>query len=779
MGFPRKQKKKKPKDEPTLGPAAAMMATFDEYKEVPCVSLQKGGRVENVVSTGSLILDLILGGGLQRGRIVEVYGPEGSGKTTIMLSTIAMGQKANIPCGVYDTEHSLDPTYMRSIGVDLEFMIEEDGQRVPGFYYSQPGPGEHVYMAIMKTLDKMRPIDPEVPGPPTMIFCIDSFAAMFSEAEDMEKSGKGGLGRDARMHSVWLRQLKGRLRAKGALLFVTNQIRMKLNLTNPNACLHGDTAVIKADGTQCDIATIVANKDPGPVLSYNHETELYEPRAITGWHNNGRLEYEDGERWTTINLGSAGGNGGFVSLTCTPNHQVFVQRDGEIAEVSAEDVGPGDVMMTWYDECIDTNPAARDIVHGSLLGDGGISYMAHKPGALARFSLANQEQPEYLQWKLDKLSGFHWNEVLPGKHERPCYRTATRTDLSLLKDKFYQWGPYRGIPADLKLTPLTLAVWFMDDGHSAFNATDGHAQYCVLSIKRLFLPEYEGQPDRAAAMLRALLGTDDGITVSKSQRALIINRAAAELMFSVICPFVPVCMDYKIPAEYRGRYIEFHPSADWREERRVYPLKVVSVGEASKRKHRGKHKYDITVEGNSNYLAGGAQRGVLVHNSPENRPGGHAMKHYADYVVRVSTSKRAKTDTQDLDRQHMYIRVIKNKCFPPFRECEHEILLGRGFDKKEDALMFLKAIGRHEIKGAYHRILLKPFLTPKGMPGPKFREVVETQKFRDYAFKLLRKEKVYGAYFKQSGYMNFSYDMDTEPNTEMEDQEGAGDQDDE
>ncbi len=394
MAFGKKQKKKPKAVDPVLGPAAAMMAAFDEYKEVPCVSLQKGGRVENVASTGSLILDLILGGGLQRGRIAEFYGPEGSGKTTIMLSTIAMGQAAGIPSTVYDTEHSLDPTYMRSIGVDLEFMIEEDGQQMPGFYYSQPGPGEHVYMSIMKTLDKMRPIDPEVPGPPTMLFCIDSFAAMFSESEDMEKAGKGGVGRDARMHSVWLRQLKGRLRAKGALLFVTNQIRMKINMMNPN-------------------------------------------------------------------------------------------------------------------------------------------------------------------------------------------------------------------------------------------------------------------------------------------------------------------------------------------------------------------------------------------QSPENRPGGHAMKHYADYVVRVSVSKRAKADAQDLERQHMYIRVIKNKCFPPFRECENEILLGRGFDKKEDALMFLKAIGRHEIKGAFHRILLKPFLTPKGMPSRKFREVTETQKFRDYAFKMLRREKVYGAYFKQSGYMNFTYDMVKEPDAEIENQDGA------
>ncbi|KKM78666.1 hypothetical protein LCGC14_1357700, partial [marine sediment metagenome] len=564
---PRKKKIEEPQG---LSPAAAIMRTFDEYKEVRCVSLQKGGRVENVVSTGSLILDLILGGGLQRGRIAEIFGPEGSGKTTIMLSTIAMGQRAGTPCVFYDTEHSLDPTYMKAIGINLEFMINENGKDVPGFYYAQPGPGEQVYMHILKTLDSMRDIDPEVPGPPTILFCIDSFAAMFSEAEDLEKTGKGGLGRDARMHSLWLRQLKGRLRAKGALLFVTNQIRMKLNLKNPNACLHGETAIIKADGTQCDIATIVANKDPGPVLSYNQDTGLYESRAITGWHNNGRMAYEAGERWTTIKLGSAGGNGGFVSITCTPNHHVFVQRGSTVEEVSAEEVGPGDHMLTWYDECIDTNPAVRDIVYGSLLGDGGITYQGNKRGALARLRLANQEQPEYLQWKLDKLSGLDFSYVAPGPHKRPRYDSATRTDLARLKDKFYQWGRYRGIPSDFKLTPRMLAVWFLDDGHTVYNG-GGSAKECILSIKRLFLPGYEGQPERALGLVSDALLNVDGVALSLSQRTLRISRSARAALFSLVAPHVPPCMEYKLPLEYRGQYIDFDPSSSWKEERRVYP----------------------------------------------------------------------------------------------------------------------------------------------------------------------------------------------------------------
>lgn len=376
-------RKKKTEDQPELSPVEAIMDTFDEYKEIRCVSLEKGGRVENTISTGSLIFDLILGGGFQRGRIAEIYGPEGSGKSTIMFGAIAAGQKIGIPCVFYDTEHSADPTYMKAIGINLEFIIKRGKKKIPGFLYAQAGPGEHVYTHIWKSLKKMPDIDPEKPGPPTVLFCIDSFAAMFSEAVDMESSGKGGLGRDARMHSEWLRQLKGLLKRKGALLFVTNQIRMKLNLANPKM-------------------------------------------------------------------------------------------------------------------------------------------------------------------------------------------------------------------------------------------------------------------------------------------------------------------------------------------------------------------------------------------NPEDRPGGHAMKHYADYVMRVSTSRRAKEDKTELMRQHMYVRTIKNKCFPPFQECEHEILLGRGLDKAEDAKLFLKAIDRVESPGGRWRIKLKRYSDRKSLSWKDFRALVEQDDFRDFAFGLLKQERVYGAYFNKSGYKNFSYDATPE-----------------
>lgn len=368
--------------------SAAVNAAFDALPQVRCVALDKGGRVKNVLSTGSLILDLILGGGLQRGRIADFFGPEGSGKTTVVLGIVASAQQVGVPCVFFDFEHSLDPMYMHNLGVDLDFKVRHDGRSYPGFRYVQPGPGEDTYKLLRRALRRMHNVDPKKPGVPQCLFVVDSFAAMYSEKTN-DDDKPAGLGVTARMHAEWLTKLKGLLHDKGCLLVFTNQIRFKIDLRNPGM-------------------------------------------------------------------------------------------------------------------------------------------------------------------------------------------------------------------------------------------------------------------------------------------------------------------------------------------------------------------------------------------NPEQEPGGNAMKFYADYKIRVSARKKGEDDKIGVSRQHLFFRTIKNKCFAPFRVCEHEIILGRGLDKAQDAFEFLSAIGMVENNRGRYTIKLKKFDVGKSLTWREFRQLTESPKFRSYAFALLRDERVYGRYFKTAGYQNYVYDQWKESSKEDE-----------
>ncbi|WP_445503411.1 recombinase RecA [Microvirga sp. G4-2] len=163
------------------------------------------------VSTGSLGLDIALGvGGLPRGRIIEVYGPESSGKTTLALHTIAEAQKKGGVCGFIDAEHALDPVYARKLGVNLDDLL-----------VSQPDNGEQA-LEIADTLVRSGSVD---------VLVIDSVAALTPKAEIEGEMGESRPGLQARLMSQALRKLTGSIsRANTTVIFI-NQIRMKIGVT--------------------------------------------------------------------------------------------------------------------------------------------------------------------------------------------------------------------------------------------------------------------------------------------------------------------------------------------------------------------------------------------------------------------------------------------------------------------------------------------------------------------------------------------------------------------
>jgi recombination protein RecA len=164
----------------------------------------------DAVSTGSLGLDIALGiGGLPKGRVIEIYGPESSGKTTLTLHVIAEAQKAGGTAAFIDAEHALDPAYAKKLGVDVDNLI-----------VSQPDTGEQA-LEIADTLVRSNAVD---------IIVIDSVAALVPRAEIEGEMGDSHVGLQARLMSQALRKITGSISRSNCMVIFINQIRMKIGV---------------------------------------------------------------------------------------------------------------------------------------------------------------------------------------------------------------------------------------------------------------------------------------------------------------------------------------------------------------------------------------------------------------------------------------------------------------------------------------------------------------------------------------------------------------------
>ena len=207
---------------------------------------QKPVEVE-VVSTGSLGLDIALGvGGLPRGRIVEIYGPESSGKTTMALQTIAEAQKKGGICAIVDAEHALDPVYARKLGVNLEDLL-----------ISQPDTGEQA-LEITDTLVRSGACD---------VLVVDSVAALTPRAEIEGEMGQSLPGLQARLMSQALRKLTASISKSNCMVIFINQIRMKIGVMfgSPETTTGGNALKFYAS-VRLDIRRIGAIKDRDEVI---------------------------------------------------------------------------------------------------------------------------------------------------------------------------------------------------------------------------------------------------------------------------------------------------------------------------------------------------------------------------------------------------------------------------------------------------------------------------------------------------------------------------------
>jgi recombination protein RecA len=200
-----------------------------------------------VVSTGSLGLDIALGvGGLPRGRIIEIYGPESSGKTTLTLHVLAEAQKVGGTCAFIDAEHALDPSYAKKLGVDIDALL-----------ISQPDTGEQA-LEIADTLVRSGAVD---------VIVVDSVAALVPKAELEGEMGDTHVGLQARLMSQALRKLTASISRSKCMLIFTNQIRSKIGVMfgSPETTTGGNALKFYAS-IRLDVRRIGQVKDKDEVV---------------------------------------------------------------------------------------------------------------------------------------------------------------------------------------------------------------------------------------------------------------------------------------------------------------------------------------------------------------------------------------------------------------------------------------------------------------------------------------------------------------------------------
>lgn len=683
---------------------------FEKLKKATkAPTLDTAGKVSYFIDTGNLALNYMCSGkfatgGIPGGRITEVYGPPATSKSLLGYCCLASCQRMGGITVLLDCERAgnaefaekaahLNPkkliTYEPISIEQVEKQIISATKHIRSFY-GKDIPILFVWDSISVSPTEREWSETELPENPT---------AAQIKAVGLERPGER-----ARACGDLLRKINPFINENNATIYVINQIRSKIGVLY--GCFQYDSRVVLADGSTMKIGKIVNQNMIGlEVMSFNPKNGNIEPKKIIKCHDNGNLQ-ED-EKFLQFTVRKRGGNGR-TQFACTPNHQIFVPYLKNFDEykgyswdnISSKEVSAGDLKIG--DSVLVSQPYylsedQKQVVYGSILGDGEIRSQREDSCAQLRID-HGLEQTEYCQWKEEILNpwvAYSFNNDI--KYNRVGFDTIPMYELIDL-------GKYKEdycVPLEVmkNLSPLGLAIWYMDDGSYRSAEQWGNGQSVIYCIK------YNNR-----TQLKEMLQDRFGLDCQEFNKGLKFNSENTKKLHEIIAPYIHPSMNYKLQHSFKNSFSYKISEPDSCFCYKAVPSEVVDIYE--KPPTRSKKKFDITVEGNHSYIVDGA----IVHNSPETTAGGgNGLPFYASCRLRTSIGKNIENKNGLPLGVNLKFANKKSRNCPPGMKTEGvQLFFESGINPLGGLLSVLVATGR--VTGGKGNYTVIPEYTLDGNP---------------------------------------------------------------